>query len=102
MTAFREVLYEIELTAAGMWSKVLGRGKTLRIEDLEGGANVGMLIYNADERQERYNMPDPKGNKFSFSRVLIACTPTWPSLCSITATVAVGMIPYADFWMLNR
>ena len=67
MTDSKEVLYQVELTGAGMWSKVLGRGKTLRIEDLEGGANVGMLIYNADERQERYNMPDTlKGQQIFF------------------------------------
>jgi len=41
-----------------MWSKVIGRGKTLRLTDLEGRANVGMLLYNALEKQERYNMPD--------------------------------------------
>lgn len=41
-----------------MWSKVISRGKTLRLTDLEGGANVGMLLYNAHERLERYNMPD--------------------------------------------
>ncbi len=41
-----------------MWSQVITRGKTLRITDLEGGANVGMLLYNADNPLERYNMPD--------------------------------------------
>jgi urea carboxylase-associated protein 2 len=37
---------------------VIGRGKTLRLTDLEGGANVGLLLYNADVPVERYNMPD--------------------------------------------
>lgn len=41
-----------------MWSKVVGRNKVIRLTDLEGGANVGMLLYNALERTERYNMPD--------------------------------------------
>ncbi len=41
-----------------MWSKIISRGKVLRLTDLEGGANVGMLLYNALERHERYNMPD--------------------------------------------
>ncbi len=41
-----------------MWSNVIKRGKTLRLTDLEGGANVGMLLYNADHPLERYNMPD--------------------------------------------
>jgi urea carboxylase-associated protein 2 len=50
--------YTQTLTRAGMWSGVVGRGKTLRLTDLEGGANVGMLLYNADLTVERYNMPD--------------------------------------------
>jgi uncharacterized protein len=51
-------LYTQTLTRAGMWSGVLGRGRTLRLTDLEGGANVGLLLYNADLTVERYNMPD--------------------------------------------
>ncbi len=51
-------IYETELTGAGMWSKVVGRGKQLRFTDLEGGANVSLQLYNALERSERYNMPD--------------------------------------------
>jgi urea carboxylase-associated protein 2 len=46
------------LTHSGMWSGVVGRGKTLRLTDLEGGANVGVLLYHADVPSERYNMPD--------------------------------------------
>lgn len=41
-----------------MWSQVVGRGKALRLTDVEGGVNVGMLLYQADEPLERYNMPD--------------------------------------------
>ncbi len=51
-------LYTKTLTHAGMWSGVISRGKTLRLTDREGGANVGMLLYNADLLVERYNMPD--------------------------------------------
>lgn len=51
-------LYQKRLTAAGMWSGVISRGKALRLTDLEGGANVGLLLYNADLTVERYNMPD--------------------------------------------
>lgn len=50
--------FERILEGAGMWSAVISRGKRLRLTDLEGGANVGMLLYNALERHERYNMPD--------------------------------------------
>ena len=53
-----KTIYEKNLTCAGMWSGVVSRGKRLRLTDSEGGANVGMLLYNALERHERYNMPD--------------------------------------------
>ena len=51
-------LYTKNLDHAGLWSGVVSRGKTLRLTDLEGGANVGLLLYNADQTTERYNMPD--------------------------------------------
>lgn len=62
------LLYRTTLTgSSGMWSKIIGRGKTLRLTDLEGGANVGLLLYNALERHERYNMPDTlKGQQVFF------------------------------------
>jgi uncharacterized protein len=53
-----EPIYTLELTGAGMWSRIIARHKTLRLTDLEGGANIGMLLYHATERHERYNMPD--------------------------------------------
>lgn len=62
-------LYSIDLTAAGMWSRIIGRNKTLRITDLEGGANVGVMLYHATERHERYNMPDTlKGQHIFYLR----------------------------------
>lgn len=66
-----EPFYQIELNAgAGMWSRIIGRHKTLRITDLEGGANVGTLLYHAPEREhERYNMPDTlKGQHIFYLR----------------------------------
>ena len=64
-----EPIYTLELTSAGMWSRLIGRHKTLRLTDLEGGANVGMLLYHATERQERYNMPDTlKGQHIFYLR----------------------------------
>lgn len=60
-------IYETTLTGAGMWSKPISRGKVLKLTDLEGGANVGMMLYNANERTERYNMPDTlKGQQVFF------------------------------------
>jgi urea carboxylase-associated protein 2 len=40
------------------WSGVLRRGTTLRLTDLQGGANVSTLFYNLEDTSERYNMPD--------------------------------------------
>lgn len=61
------IVYETTIGGGGMWSKVIGRGKTLRLTDIEGGANVGMLLYHASERLERYNMPDTlKGQQIFF------------------------------------
>ena len=51
-------VYTKTLTHAGMWSGVIGRGRTLRLTALEAGANAGVLLYNADLTVERYNMPD--------------------------------------------
>ena len=36
----------------------VGRNHRLRLTDLEGGANVGMLFYNPHNLLERYNAPD--------------------------------------------
>lgn len=57
------------LQGAGMWSAVVSRGKRLRLTDIDGGANAGMLLYNALERTERYNMPDTlKGQHIFYLR----------------------------------
>src|SRR5436190_5568869 len=52
------VLIEEELPGGAMWSRVVRRHQTLRLYDVEGGANAGVLLYNADQLLERYNMPD--------------------------------------------
>ncbi|MFT3989944.1 MAG: urea carboxylase-associated family protein [Luteolibacter sp.] len=62
-------IFTKHLTGAGMWSGVISRGKRLRLTDIDGGANVGMLLYNALERHERYNMPDTlKGQHIFYLR----------------------------------
>jgi urea carboxylase-associated protein 2 len=40
------------------WSRVLRRGQRLTLSDVEGGAAVAALFFNADDPSERYNMPD--------------------------------------------
>jgi urea carboxylase-associated protein 2 len=53
-----EVLWEETIPGGCHWSGVVRRGVALRLTDLEGGANGAMLLYNHEERFERYNMPD--------------------------------------------
>lgn len=53
-----QLILEEPLRGGQMWSRVLRRGQTLRLTDLEGGAAVAALFYNAEDPSERYNMPD--------------------------------------------
>src|SRR5450432_4263885 len=50
--------FEESLRGGQMWSRVLKRGQSLKLTDVEGGASVAALFYNADQPLERYNMPD--------------------------------------------
>jgi hypothetical protein len=54
----RAVLWEETIEPGSTWSHVLKRGTSLRITDMQGGANVGALFYNFECPGERYNMPD--------------------------------------------
>jgi uncharacterized protein len=57
-TSPNRVLWEELLRGGAHWSGVARRGVTLRLTDLQGGANVSALFYNFEERLERYNMAD--------------------------------------------
>lgn len=52
------VLYQETLPGDKHWSFTVKRGLSLRLTDIEGGANVGMLFYNPMNMLERYNAPD--------------------------------------------
>jgi urea carboxylase-associated protein 2 len=51
-------LYEEFLPGGGHTSFVLKRGQLLRITDLEGDANVSLLLLSAAQKSERLNLPD--------------------------------------------
>lgn len=51
-------LYEETVPGGGHTSFVLKRGQLLRLTDIEGGANVSLLLFNAAEKSERLNLPD--------------------------------------------
>lgn len=46
------------LPGGATWSRVLRRGSALEIEDIEGGANVALLLLDAQRPSERLNVPD--------------------------------------------
>lgn len=50
--------YQTILGGGKHWSFNLSAGTLLRLTDIEGGANVGMLFYNPQNTLERYNAPD--------------------------------------------
>ena len=54
----RPALYQETVPGGGHTSFVLKRGQLLRITDLEGGANVSLMLLNAAEKSERLNLPD--------------------------------------------
>lgn len=52
------VVHVEHLHGGQAFSRVLKRGHVLQLTDLEGGASVAGLFYNAHAPLERYNMPD--------------------------------------------
>jgi len=56
--SLRPTLYEETVPGGGHTSFVLKRGQLLRITDIQGGANFSLLLFNAQEKSERLNLPD--------------------------------------------
>lgn len=52
------ILYKDILPGGKHWSMRMRRGTSLKLVDLEGGANVAALFYNPENLLERYNAPD--------------------------------------------
>lgn len=50
--------YTTQIAPGGHWSLRLRQGTYLRLTDLCGNGNVGMLFYNPENMLERYNAPD--------------------------------------------
>ncbi|MGD1932923.1 MAG: urea amidolyase associated protein UAAP1 [Candidatus Phaeomarinobacter sp.] len=53
-----EIIHSENMQGGAHWSLTIRAGFTLRLTDIEGGANVGMLFYNPANPLERYNAPD--------------------------------------------
>jgi hypothetical protein len=58
--------YRTQLPGGKHWSFTMRRGSTLRLTDVEGGGNAGMLLYNPQNLLERYNAPDTLKCQHSF------------------------------------
>jgi hypothetical protein len=54
----KEPIYADTLPGGKHWSLVMRRNTRLRLIDIDGGGNVGMLFYNPLNPTERYNAPD--------------------------------------------
>ncbi|HTV95409.1 MAG TPA: urea amidolyase associated protein UAAP1 [Steroidobacteraceae bacterium] len=52
------IFHEALIEGGKHWSLSLRGGTLLRLIDVNGGANVGMLLYNPHNLLERYNAPD--------------------------------------------
>ncbi|WP_096085129.1 urea amidolyase associated protein UAAP1 [Agaribacterium haliotis] len=50
--------YSTTIAGGSHWSFIARRGTQLKIEDIQGGANVGVLFYNPYLLHEKYNAPD--------------------------------------------
>ena len=54
-----------KLPGGAYWHSVIKRGKTLRIQDLEGSQGVSIVCYNADNPIERLNVADTAKIQFN-------------------------------------
>lgn len=73
-TQYNGFIWKESLPGGAHWSGVIRRGTVLRLTDIQGNANVAMLINNLEVKNERYNMPDTlKAQKTAFL--------TTPNMC---------------------
>ncbi len=79
-------LWQEVVPGGAHWSGVVRRGTTVRFKDLQGGVNVSLLMYNYEEKLERYNMADTlKGQHTAFlTRGNICYTDMGRVICSLT------------------
>ena len=82
----QQVEYTTTLNGACHWSFRIRRGMQLRLTDIDGGANVGMLLYNPENLLERYNAPDTLKAQHTFKLTAGNClySDMGRIFCSIT------------------
>ncbi|HNO76113.1 urea amidolyase associated protein UAAP1 [Nitrosomonas mobilis] len=60
------LLWEAQIPGGCHWSGIVRRGVTLRLLDIDGGANASVLFFNQEEKLERYNMADTLKTQHTF------------------------------------
>ncbi len=82
-----KVLFSELVPGGGHWSYRLPRGTTARFTALEAGANVSVVLYSAQEKLERYNMPDSLKAQHTahYTKGHVLMSDMGRSLASITA-----------------
>jgi urea carboxylase-associated protein 2 len=80
------MLWEETVGPGAHWSGLLRRGSTLRLTDVNGGGNAAVLLFNYEDRSERYNMPDTlKAQHTAFiARSVALYSDMGRVLCSVT------------------
>ncbi len=62
----KSLLWQEDIPGGCHWSGIVRRGTTLRLTDVDGGANAAVLLYNQEEKLERYNMADTLKSQHTF------------------------------------
>ncbi len=78
--------YQTRLQGGKHWSFTMRRGHALRLTDLEGDGNAGMLLFNPHNLLERYNAPDTLKCQHSFFLTAGRClySDMGRIMCSVT------------------
>jgi urea carboxylase-associated protein 2 len=82
----QHVLWSEQLPGGAHHSFLIRRGNSLRLTDLEGGANLSALFVHYDEKNERYNMADTLKAQHTFylTRGFVCYSDMGRVFCSIT------------------
>ena len=62
----QEIIWKQSIPGGCPWSGIMRRGTTLRLTDVQGGANAAVLFFNQEEKLERYNMADTLKSQHTF------------------------------------
>lgn len=84
------LIYSEVFPGGAHWSLRMRAGNALRLIDIEGGANVGMLMFNPENTLEKYNMPDTLKGQHTFRLSLgnTLYTDMGRAMCSIVEDTA--------------